>query len=242
MSKVATDARDLHDRLTKKFVAARCRNDSSGSIHNPQADVSVMMAYMFEHIEAAFRQNAWPELIDFMVEKVGDDKNVFVGEQVRQVHLLVGEYVKSAYVPTEEQKTHMTFEQTLNSMGWHEQPVGARITYLYMVGLFHLSRCWVIGRQSNELGLLPDQSFESIATAAGVELRMFDQQINPTTEAVNSLRDAVAYAQQLGLSRKEICEEVELATKDPSFALRAAKLVKSTAIKLYQQVSPPKES
>jgi len=239
MRDAAKTPQELHERLTQKFLAARCRNDSSGSIHNPQADVSVMMAFMFEHIEAAFKQNAWPELTGFLIGKSGVDKNDFVAEHVRNVHLLVADYIKAAYVPTEEQKLHMTFEQTLDSLGWHSQPMAARVAYVYMLGLFHMSRCWVIGRQSNELGISPERGFEDIAAAAGVELRMYDQRINPTIEARNTLRDSVVYAQQLGMSRDSIIAEVDTTLRDSSLVSRAMSLVKTAASRLYDRVNPP---
>jgi hypothetical protein len=77
-----------------------------------------------------------------------------------------------------------------------------------MMGLFYLSRCWVIGRQTNELGLPPQVDFDLVSNAVGIEMRMFDQDINPRREAREVLRAAIGYAMHLGLSETQATAEV----------------------------------
>lgn len=208
-------------RLTEKFVAART---PGGGWHNPQADVTVMMEYMFEHVSAALRSKQWPEAVSLLAGKAAVDEDVFVEEDCREVHNAVYAFIGAAFRPNEEQASHQVFMETLDDVGWRELKLEAKIMYMYMLGLFHLSRCWVIGRQSLELGISPAADVRDVMAAAGIEFRMYDQDITPKQEGAAVVRDAVHFAATMNLTEQEVQKIVSDVYLSPEAGSRPASI------------------
>jgi hypothetical protein len=213
---------DARPRLTEKFVAARAKDD--GHWHNPQADVTVMMEYMFEHVAAALRSKQWPEVVSLLAGKAAVDEHTFVEEDCRAVHNAVHSFIAAAFMPTPEQASHAVFMETLDEVGWRDLKLEAKVMYMYMLGLFHLSRCWVIGRQSYSLGIPPAADVTDIMAAAGVEFRMYDQDVTPKFEASQIISDAVHYAASLNLTESEVSDIVRSVYLSPTTGQRTANL------------------
>lgn len=217
-----TPAHSIPQRLTERFVAARATDDSNW--HNPQADVTVMMEYMFEHVVASLRANQWPEVVELLAGSDQLEQREFVEEDCRQVHTAVHAFIGAAFVPTPQQASHTVFMETLDDVGWRDLKVEAKVMYLYMLGLFHLSRCWVIGRQSLSLGMSPAADVRDIMAAAGIEFRMCDQDITPKYEGAAIVRDAVHYASSIGLTETEVHKIVVDTFLDPLIGEQPANL------------------
>jgi hypothetical protein len=214
MSELPTTPEQLKQRLTENFISRRATDE--GFIHNPQADVTVMMKYMLEHVAAALHKQAWPEVFNKLAALRGVPVEQFVSEDCRLAHNAVYEFIRDTYYMRPDHETHMTFMETLDATGWRDVSYEGRMAYLYALGLFHLSRCWVIGRQSQTLGLPPACDFQDIAVAAGIEIRMFDQDIDPKQEAAAVVREAVKYALHLGLRKEDVDGIVSSVFLDPA--------------------------
>jgi hypothetical protein len=219
-----SDAPELNmpPRLTERFVAARAKDD--GKWHNPQADVTVMMEYMFEHVAASLRAKQWPEVVELLAGADPVEQHEFIEEECRLVHNTVHEFIRAAFDPTPEQASHAVFMQTLDEVGWRDLRPEAKVMYLYMLGLFHLSRCWVIGRQSFALGMSPAADVRDIMAAAGIEFRMYDQNVTPKHEGALIVKDAVHYAASIGLTETEVIKIVVDTFMDPVTGQQPANL------------------
>lgn len=222
MSELPKTPEQLKQRLTENFIARRATNENF--VHNPQADVTVMMKYTLEHVAAALYKNAWPEVTNKLSALLGKTAEQFVADDCRKAHNAVYEFIRATYYPQEGHASHMTFMETLDDVGWRDVSYEGRMAYLYALGLFYLSRCWVIGRQSQALGMPPACDFQDIAVAAGIEIRLFDQDIDPKQDAATVVREAVKYAMQLGLRKEDVDSIASSVFLDPATSKTAPDL------------------
>ena len=117
------------------------------------------------------------------------------------MHLVVGEFLENIDIRSQDNAlVDSDIFEALDSAGWQEVPVAARTTWLAMLGLYHLSRVWVVGRQRLEHGNLPAIAFETVAQSAGQMLRIRDQGLTPVVDGLAAIRAAAHYGLLCGLS------------------------------------------
>jgi len=214
MSELPKTPEQLRQRLTENFIARRAVDE--GFVHNPQADVTVMMKHMLEHVGAAMYSQAWPEVFAKLAVSAGVTPEQLVAQDCRLAHNAVYEFIRATYYPPEGHVHHMTFMETLDETGWRDVSYEGRMAYLYSLGLYILSRCWVIGRQSQAIGMPPACDFQDIAVAAGIEIRLFDQDLDPKQDAATVVREAAKYAMHLGLRKEDVDNVVNSVFLDPT--------------------------
>lgn len=206
------EEQSLRKLLLNGYTAMRpLENDE---FYNPQADVTYMLAYVMRTIESSFQTNNWPDLTEFLTEDKGEDPDE-IFEQLRQMHLTVGRMI--AWITHENpQEEVKTIYEAMDQAGWMDIPRNARVGYLSMLGLTILARVWVVGKQGHLIGNSPKKPIDKVAEATSQVMRMVDQQVNPSLEAVRVLTAAVQHAGSLGMPMSVVLQTVNnvLASED----------------------------
>jgi hypothetical protein len=201
MDKKADARAELEKSLLRGYLGFRAQS-SGQDFQNLQADVVVMLGHCMRSIASACINQSWPELFELMAE--GHEKDELL-EEVRQMHLKIGSFLERIDTPLSDSKAlDATIYETLEAIKWEEVPLRARTTWLAMLGLYHLSRVWVISRQRLALGMQPAIAFDTVAQSAGHLMRMYDQNLSPKQDAIAAIRAATQHAVRCGVDIEDL--------------------------------------
>lgn len=196
--------------LIKNFIAAKALN-TEGQPENYQANVIVMLGHCMSLMAAGCHRRSWPDLFE-LLEKTSTGPEI--ADAVREMHYVVGRFLKEIdRRPDPNEEVDTTIFQALDNANWKDIPVEGRTAWLAMLGLYHLSRVWVVGRQWHALGSYPGVAFDTVAQSAGLLLRTYDQGISIEEDATAALTAAVHYAKRSGQSADEIMATVKEAIR-----------------------------
>lgn len=213
---MATTRAQLRDALMSNYFALRPQS-GGGDFKNMQGDVLVMLGNCMSLMAAGCYNRSWPQLFSMLEQVHGGD----LTEDVRKMHLTVAQFLKNIDIRAKDSDVvDATIFEAMDRAGWEKIPVPARTAWLAMLGLYHLSRVWVVGRQRLEHGDLPAIAFETVAQAAGQMMRIRDQKLDTFTDGAAAMRAATHYALLCGLSVEDMVSAVRQAavttdTKQP---------------------------
>lgn len=213
---MAATRAQLRDSLMANYFALRPQS-GGGDFKNMQGDVIVMLGNCMSLMAAGCYNRSWPQLFA-LLEQVHDGD---LTEDVRRMHLVVAEFLKNIDIRAKDDDVvDTTIFEALDRAGWEDIPVAARTAWLAMLGLYHLSRVWVVGRQRLEHGYLPAVAFETVAQAAGQMMRIRDQKLDTFTDGAAAIRAATHYGLLCGLTVEDMVNAVRQAavstdTKQP---------------------------
>lgn len=218
-----TTRRELRESLMRNSIANRAIGDQT--LNNPQGNVIVMLGHCMDTLAMGCASRSWPELFAYLGKTMTPEE---IQAGISSMHRVVGRYLKAIdNVPDLDEEMDTTFFQTLDSSGWKDVAIESRTAYLAMVGLYHLSRVWVVGRQHHEFGMSPPIAFETVAQSAGHLLRQFDQGVSSLEDGHASVQAATKYALSCGLTASEI----EHAVREALISNRAAEPINPRDLK-----------
>lgn len=206
MSEKPKDYDEFSKSLYGGYGRMRAAGDNYGHFLNVQADVRNILGEAIKMTHAAMNSNSWPDLVAALTDANTSEKDVLV--HAARAGRAVYDFCVRACNPTVADD--FDIRDTLREVNWSDVPEKGRAAFLSMLGLFVLSRVWVLCRQETGLGSPANVTIEPIAVAAGQAMRMWDQNIDPIDEAIDSLTYATRHAMACGLSRDAA---VELVTK-----------------------------
>lgn len=189
--------------LLQAFGGARSKD--GGEYYVFHGNVVHMLAHCLESIAAGFTSRSFPELYKLLAP---EDPDV-LHEEVRQLHLCVGRLLNriNENEPLDQPHDTTVFE-SLSAVGWENTTQRARTAWLSMLGLYHLSRVWVIGRQAHYVGSGMVATSETIGQAADQLFRIQSQSLTPEADGAAAVRAATKYALWCGLRLYDIQDAV----------------------------------
>jgi uncharacterized membrane protein len=172
---------------------------------SPEMTILSIFSQAPSAVGGAFEGDHWPLLTDTM-SKLTDDSKEKLQEAVMEAWPIIAKYMDRC---TDRTANDITYLDCLEGCGWNDMNNVGKITYMSMFGMFVFARYWVVARQMLEMGTPSEKIVDEVANSAITMLRMYDQQIDPTSEAISDIRKAIDKAVKLDMSISMIMSIVE---------------------------------
>ena len=187
------------------------RTDASKDFASPDQNVIFMLGHMVRMVAGGCQAEFWPELMD--ANSNGPEDRLQLHKEVAEVHKTVIKFIGwiNNTFPAPNEMVPSTILEALEEVKWSELTQRGRQVYCSQMGLYLLSRFWVLGKTMHLLGSTPTRPFEMVCEVAAQVMRNEDQKTSPRSDANAALQAAVQFADRCGMSVDDIRKQVEVA-------------------------------